>query len=134
MKENHLLKNGYKTRYWCCQDKDRQQVARPSQKEGVKHRDTVGMHRFNCKSGLHISCRANQDEDTRLVTIQLEHRIRHTPYYDVSLPPDASAMIHENLEWISPGEIAKKVQMTYPAITTNQVHTAWTTMSETLWK
>lgn len=43
-------------------------------------------------------------------------------------------MIRENLEWISPSEIAKKVQMTYPAITTNQVHTAWTTMSETLWK
>ena len=92
------------------------------------------MHRFNCKSKLHISCCADQDEDTRVVTILLEHHIRHTPYYDVSLPPDASAMIRENLEWISPSEIAKKVQMTYPAITTNQVHTAWTTMSETLWK
>ena len=43
-------------------------------------------------------------------------------------------MIRENLEWISPSEIAKKVQTTYPAITTNQVHMAWTRMSETLWK
>ena len=135
VKDNHLLKNGHKTRYWCCQDIDRKQAARQSEKEGVKHRDTVGMHCFNCKSKLHVSCGANpDDEDTRVVTIWLEHHIRHTPYYDVSLPPEASAMIRENLEWISPSEIAKKVQTTYPAITTNQVHMAWTRMSETLWK
>jgi hypothetical protein len=69
-----------------------------------------------------------------MVTIWLEHHIKHIPYYDVSLLPDATAMICKDLEWICPSEIAKKVQMTYLAITTNQVHAAWTTMSETLWK
>ena len=60
--------------------------------------------------------------------------MRHLPYYDVSLPPEAAALIRENLEWICPSEIAKKVQSTYPSVTTNQVHTAWMTISETLWK
>lgn len=58
----------------------------------------------------------------------------HTPYYDVSLPPEAAALIRENLEWFSPHEVAKLVLQTYPSITANQVHAAWTTMSETLWK
>ena len=136
MKENLSLKNGYKTRYWCCQDEERKKEAQPSQKEGVKHRDTLGMHRFRCKSKLNISCRANlgSEENAHTVTIWLEHHMRHLPYYDVSLPPEAAALIRENLEWICPSEIAKKVQSTYPSVTTNQVHTAWTTMSETLWK
>ena len=136
MKDNQLQKNGYRTRYWCCQDEDRKKEAQTSQREGLKHRDTLGMNRFRCKSGLNISCRANlgSEENTRTITIWLEHHMRHIPYYDVSLPPDAAALIRENLEWICPSEIAKKVQSTYPSITTNQVHAAWTTMSETLWK
>ena len=43
-------------------------------------------------------------------------------------------MIRESLEWICPSEIAKRIQSTYPTITTMQVHAAWTTMSETIWK
>ncbi len=50
------------------------------------------------------------------------------------MPHEAAALIRENLEWSCPNEVAKKVQMTYPYITANQVHAAWTTMSETLWK
>ena len=94
------------------------------------------MHRFHCKSKLNISCHANlgSKENAHTVTIWLEHHMRHLPYYDVSLPPEAAALIRENLEWICPSEIAKKVQSTYPSVTTNQVHTAWTTMSKTLWK
>ena len=136
MKENLSLKNGYKTRYWCCQDEERKKEAQPSQKEGVKHWDTLGMHRFCCKSKLNISCCANleSEENVHTVTIWLEHHMRHLPYYDVSLPPKAAALIRENLEWICPSEIAKKVQSTYPSVTTNQVHTAWTTISKTLWK
>ena len=60
--------------------------------------------------------------------------MKHTPYYDVSIPPDAAALIRENLESLCPNEVSKKVLMTYPMITAKQVHTAWTTMSETLWK
>jgi hypothetical protein len=135
--KNHIdLKNGHKTRYWCCQDKDRKQKSRPSQRDGAKHRDTLGMHRYSCKSHLNISCqqKSTNGEDILTVTIWLKHDIKHTPYYDVSLPPEAAAIIREELEWTTPSEIAKKVQAAYPAVTANQVHKAWTTMSEILWK
>ncbi len=93
------------------------------------------MHRYDCKSKLNVSCCANPSkEDTYTITIWLEHHIKHIPYYDVSLPLEAKALIREDLEWSCPNEVAKKVQVTYPHITANQVHTAWTTMSETLWK
>src|SRR6266571_5153565 len=136
IKENLLLKNGHKTRFWCCQDENRRQATQPSQREGVKHRDTLGMHRYDCKSKLNISYCANprSEENVHTVTIWLEHHMAHIPYYNVTLPPEAAALIQENLEWTCPNEITKKVQMTYPSITTNQIHTAWTTMSETLWK
>ena len=60
--------------------------------------------------------------------------MRHIPYYDVSLPPEAAALIRDNIECHCPNEVAKKVLLTHPSITAKQVHTAWTTMSETLWK
>ena len=68
------------------------------------------------------------------ISVWVEHHMKHAPYYDISLPPEAIAMIHENLECHCPSEVTKKVLLTYPSITTKQVHTAWTTMSETLWK
>jgi len=97
------------------------------------------MHRYECKSKLNISCQriVSHGNDTRTVTIWLEHRKRHTLHYDVSLPPEAAAMIREELEWTSPREMAKKVLTIFPRIPTalrQQVHKAWTTMSETLWK
>jgi hypothetical protein len=127
---------GHKIRYWCCQDEDRKQKCRPSEKDGVKHRDTVGMHRYKCKSKLNISCRhiLSHGEGTRTITIWLEHHKRHTPYYDVSLPPEAAAMIRDDLEWTSPSTMAAKIRAIYPHVTANQVHFAWTKMSETLWK
>ncbi|KAH8997800.1 hypothetical protein EDB86DRAFT_2828659 [Lactarius hatsudake] len=136
IKENLSLTTGHKTQYWCCQDKDRQKAAQPSQREGVKHRDTVGMQRFHCKSKLNISCRTNTsgEESTYKITIWLEHHIKHIPYYNVSLPLEAAALIRGHLDWSCPNEVARNIQMTYPSIMANQVHTAWTTMSETLWK
>ena len=94
------------------------------------------MHRYDCKSKLNISYRANprSGENTYKITIWLEHHKKHPSYYDVSLPPGAAALIRENLEWFSPHEVAKKVLVTYPMLTANQVHAAWSTMSEALWK
>ena len=136
LKDHYSLETGHKTRYWCCQDENRRKQPRPSQREGVIHRDTLGMHRYDCRSKLVISYRTDlgSEEKTCRVTIWLEHHTKHTPYYDVSLPPEAAALIRENLEWFSPNEIAKRVLPSYPAITAKQVHSAWTTMSETLWK
>ena len=135
MKDTQILKAGQSIRYWCCQDENQKQQCRSSENEHAKHRDTVGMHRYGCQSKLTISCRTNPSrEDTYTITISLEHHMRHTPYYDVSLHPEAAALIRENLDWFSPHEVSKKVMAIYPSITANQVHAAWTTMSETLWK
>ena len=94
------------------------------------------MDRYECKSKLNISCRADSGsrENTYTITIWLEHHQRHIPYFDVSLPSEAADMIQENLEWTCPNDITKKVQLTYPAVTADQIYKAWTTMSETLWK
>ena len=68
------------------------------------------------------------------ISIWLEHHMKYTPYYDVSIPPDAAALICKNLDCLCPNEVGKKVLMTYPSVTAKQVHAAWTMMSETLWK
>ena len=94
IKEHKPLKSGHKIHYWCCQDKSRKTKPQPSKREGAKPRDTLGMHRYDCKSALNVSCRTKQsDAGTYTVTIWLEHHIKHTPYYDVSLPPEAAAVI-----------------------------------------
>jgi len=52
------------------------------------------MHWYDCKSKLNVSCHANPSkEDTYTITIWLEHHIKHIPYYDVSLPLEAEALI-----------------------------------------
>jgi len=128
------MKTGHKTRMWCCQDTDRKQKARPSQKENAKPRDTVGMVRFGCKSSLIISCKSDKDTNVRIITIRLQHHVAHTPYYDVAMPPEAVEMIRESLEWSAPNSLVPKIQSLHPSVTANQVHAAWTLMSETLWK
>jgi hypothetical protein len=50
------------------------------------------------------------------------------------MPPEAAAIIRENLEWTTPNAMVPKVQSLFPAVTSAQIHSAWTTMSETLWK
>lgn len=56
------------------------------------------------------------------------------PYYDVALPVGAIETIREDLEWTTPNEMARKIQVTYPIVSAKQVHKAWMVMSETLWK
>jgi len=125
---------GHKTCYWCCQDQDRNKKAWPSQWEGAKPHDTLGMHQYNCESSLNISCHDDDSEGTCTITIWLKHGKCHPPYYDVALPPEASDMIWQDLEWTTPSAITKKVQSMFPSVTATQVHTAWTMMSEILWK
>jgi hypothetical protein len=64
----------------------------------------------------------------------MEHHMAHKPYYDVAMPSEAAAIIREGLEWNTPNSLVPKIQSLYPNVTANQVHSAWTTMSETLWK
>ncbi|KAF8136836.1 hypothetical protein K438DRAFT_2121544 [Mycena galopus ATCC 62051] len=56
VKENKSTATGHRTRLWCCQDRDHKQKPRPSTREVAKTRDTLGMHRFDCKSHLRVSC------------------------------------------------------------------------------
>lgn len=50
------------------------------------------------------------------------------------MPSGASDIIREHLEWSTPGSLVEQIQASYPSVTAKQVHTAWTEMSETLWK
>ena len=81
-----------------------------------------------------MSCVREDSPSTQTVSIQIQHHERHNPYYNVTMPPKASDIIHENLEWMTPVSIIPKVQAVYPQVTGKQVHWAWTEMSEVLWK
>ncbi|KAJ7479127.1 hypothetical protein FB451DRAFT_1450936 [Mycena latifolia] len=113
VRDNQSMKTGYKTRLWCCQDADRKQKARPSAKEEARRRDTDGR---------------------RVIVVRLEHKTAHVHYYDVNMPADATAMLRANIEWTTPVAMVGKVQASFPSVTAAQVHSAWTTMSEILWK
>lgn len=131
------MTTGHKTRYWCSQDIDRKAKSKPSERAGAKHRDNVGMTRFPCKSSLVIVCkRANPRslDAKQLVTIRLKHACPHTHYFNVDLPPEAADIIREGLESLTPNEMVTRVQHRYPNVTAAQIHSAWTRMSDVLWK
>ena len=136
VKDHSRLQRGHRTRLWCSQDEGRKKKKKAKMGEDVVHRDTVGMTRYECNSKLIVSCAARGPTRTQLrtVIVRLHHHKNHHPYYDVALPPDASALIRENLEWSTPVSITPKIQALYPQVTPKQVHRAWTEMSETLWK
>ncbi|KAJ7436299.1 hypothetical protein B0H11DRAFT_1754960 [Mycena galericulata] len=110
VRDNRTMETGYKTRLWCCQDEDRKQKARPSTREGATPRDT------------------------HVIVVRLQHKMAHVHYYDVKMPADAIAMLRANIEWTTPVAMVGKVQASFPHVTAAQVHSAWTTMSEILWK
>jgi len=60
--------------------------------------------------------------------------MKHTPYYDVSMPPEALELIRENLDWSTPVSMVNKVQKHHPNVTPKQIHAAWTKMSKILWR
>ncbi|KAJ3753952.1 hypothetical protein EV360DRAFT_74091 [Lentinula raphanica] len=130
------MATGFKTRLWCSQDSRRKKAPKPKDGESIKHRDNVGMQRFNCNSRLTVTSRlANVlDCSTKLVSVHLEHHHRHVPYYNVSMSPEAAQIIRENLVWSTPSSLVPKVQQLYPEVTAAQIHSAWTVMSEELWK
>ncbi len=98
------------------------------------------MPRFPCKSSLVIVCkRANHLslDEKQLVTIRLKHACPHTHYFNVDLPPEAADIIREGLEWSTPNEMTvTRVQhrSSYPNVTAAPIHSAWTRMSDVLWK
>ena len=136
VKDHTRLQQGHRTQLWCSQDDSRKKKAKPKEGPDVKHRDTIGMTRYGCRSKLIVSCatRGTISTGSQTVTVRLHHHKNHQPYYDVALPPEAAVLIRENLEWSTPVSITLKVQALYPHVTLKQIHFAWTQMSETLWK
>lgn len=118
---------------WCCQDEARKQKTHLSANDAAKRRDNVGMMRFPCQSSLSISCRSETTE-TKVIRVLLRHEATHKPYYDVSMPTEAMAIIKENLEHSTPGTLLARIQTLYPSVTATQVHSTWTSMSEMYWK
>ena len=127
---------GHKTRLWCSQDSARKQKSRNSTVPGIKHRDTVGMRRYNCNSSLIVACRKADtlNGTNRVISVQLQHHEDHTPYFDVEMPSGASDIICRNLEWSTPGSLVIQIQALYLNVSTNQVRHAWTKMSKTVEK
>jgi len=127
VKDHLRLQRGHKTRLWCSQDERRKKKKRPKIGETVVHRDAVGMIRYECNSKLIVSCATQDSTGTplRTVRVHLRHHKNHRSYYDVTLPPDAAALVRENLEWSTPVSITPKVQALYPQVTAKQVHRAF---------
>jgi hypothetical protein len=50
------------------------------------------------------------------------------------MPAGAAEIIRNNLEWSTPVALVGRIQEQYPIVTANQIHAAWTTMSEVMWK
>ncbi|KIN96682.1 hypothetical protein M404DRAFT_68974, partial [Pisolithus tinctorius Marx 270] len=120
------LKMGHKTLLWCCQDEDKKQKLQPSQREGAKHCDTMWMKQFPCNSALTISsCQQTGNTiNQHTLSIRIKHTNAHTAYYNVTMPPEATQIIQDQLEWSTPSSL----------VTPAQVHSAWTKMSKILWK
>ncbi|KAJ7498436.1 hypothetical protein B0H11DRAFT_1997743 [Mycena galericulata] len=92
------------------------------------------MERFDCKSCPRVACISGDVAQEKKLRIYLRHDDPHVAYYDVALPPGAAAVIREGLHWRTPNQLVPEVQAQFPSVTSNQVHFAWTKMSEILWK
>lgn len=96
------------------------------------------MHRFPCQSSLLISCRSSPfvvgQPAQKIIRIRLCHALHHLPYYDVSLPAAVLEIIQENLASSTPNGLATNIRKEYPQVTAAQIHRAWSTLSEVLWK
>ena len=93
----------------------------------------LGMERFDCQSKLLISCKWASD-NKHVIIMRFQHLVKHKPYYNVMMSPEAMEMIWENLEWCTPSSLVPKIQSLFPSVTAYQIHTTWTNMSKTLWK
>lgn len=69
-----------------------------------------------------------------MLRVHLEHHEAHVPYYDVGMPEGAAAIIRQYAEWLTPVQLAGKVQQIYPQVTSQQVGTTWTKVSEMFWR
>jgi hypothetical protein len=123
------LKNGNRSRFICCQDESGKKAKKVDPNK--KSRDNVGFTRYPC--GSHLQVRVLHAFMRISVRLEVHHEAKHLPYFDITMPPKAHAIILQNL-WTTPSVIATEVQRRFPDVTTNQIYHAWKTASEGLWK
>jgi hypothetical protein len=132
--DHKALVSGWKSRFWCSQDARRKKKPKRSDKENAKPRDTLGMDRYNCQSRLTITSREIDTHGTSEVFIRIQHHVAHKPYFDVSMPEKAAAIIRENLEFCTPQSLVAPIQEQFPQVTANQIYSTWAQMSTVIWK
>ncbi|KAK1216777.1 hypothetical protein PQX77_001906 [Marasmius sp. AFHP31] len=130
VKENKKLPTGWRTRYFCSQDRARKKKSKKVS-DAEKHRDNLGMKRFDCKSKLVITSHTVNDEVE--VYVRLDHHDSHLQYTDVSLPESALEYIRDHLQF-KPNDLVKTLKPDYQNITSAQVYSAWLRLSEVLWR
>ena len=64
-----MQSTGHRTRLWCCQDAARRKKAKKKEGDGIIHRDTVGMCRYDCNSSLIVSCRIADSDSTNHIIL-----------------------------------------------------------------
>jgi len=93
VKDHAALKNGNRTRFNCCQDKQHK-TAKKATDPSKKPRDNLGIPRFDCQSYLRVRV---AHEDSRIqITLEVEHRMKHPAYFDIHIPPKAMDIILRN--------------------------------------
>lgn len=130
--DNHPLKGGHTTWFWCSQDKAWKKAPKPSEKPNTKHCNHVRMKWYPCQSTLLVKYKRNKS-GMQDIFIWLQHHVGHVAYSDVKMPPEALQIIHEHTEWSRPSAMATKIQATYFHITTGQINSALRELSKTYW-
>jgi hypothetical protein len=131
VRDHYRPSDGFSTRYCCSQDAARKKHAKKSE-DASKHRDTLGMDRFDCKSGLRVTVQSDGVKQT--VTVRLQHHEDHVAYFEVGLPPEAAEIIRQNVRTVPASALVSEIQAKFPNVTAAQVHRAWSEMSEFLFK
>ncbi|KAJ3978648.1 hypothetical protein F5890DRAFT_1655723 [Lentinula detonsa] len=131
-----MIATGYKTRLHYSQDIDTKKASKPRQGNNIIHRETVGMERFPCHGRLNVTLRSATalNPSLKIVIIRIEHHAAHVLYYDVSMKSEALHILRDNLQWSTPSSLVPIIQESHPEVTAAQIHSAWTRMSEEIWK
>jgi hypothetical protein len=91
------------------------------------------MKRYPCQSHLSVTY-GEKKGGNAYINIRLHHHFKHVHYVDVAMPPEAMQMVNEQAEWVMPSDLATKVRLAYPQVSTAQVYNAWKAVSETYWQ
>ena len=119
--DNHLLKGGHTTHFWCSQDERQKKASKKSDNPNAKHCDTVGMKHYPCKSAMMVTYKQNKIGGQNIF-VWLQHHVSHVLYSDIQMPPEVLQTIQEQAEWSTPSAMAAKIQSAYPQVKVGCMH------------